>query len=288
MEYSLGTGWESKATSAFPLAIGTSLAFESVFQGRQPPYDKDRVIPNSVDVRDYDSCWINLTTLFRNLVSSVNKDVFTAAKPGEIADALEEEIAVIEGLFSVEGMGVCKPFFYYSTYEELLHKKVPGLTFRTENTDQQKYYKYQLDSVLKILEKRTDSLHRFKDALAPMQRERSFVLTHQPYDLTGHSRFDRLDLLESNTGVLKPKALWNTKYYPISGQSLIHLPFHKKLLFVMGDKVLIKPMPHVFRQKILEIAEKRKWTSLTTLDAINLHMSLDVQDPYMIAVWKSL
>lgn len=97
--YSLGLTLHDRAVSAFPLSIGTSLAFESVFNGRQEPYDPSRVIPNHVDISNYESCWVNITTLFRNLSSAVEKEAFLGATAERLAATLEEEMGIINDLF---------------------------------------------------------------------------------------------------------------------------------------------------------------------------------------------
>ena len=277
-----------RAVSAFPLSIGTSLAFESIFPGRQPPFDPERKIPDKVDVSQYETCWVNLTTLFRNLVSSLDKETFLNAKPGMLAATLEEEIAVIHSLFELEGNNTCKVELYYSTYEKLLNRKVLGLSFREPSTDAQMFFHGQLMDTLKIMDKHTDTIKKTNDALMPDKREKAFVLTHQPYDLINWNRFDRLDLLESNTGVLKPRSLWNTKYYKMSGQSFAHLPFHRKLLLIFGDNNLIKPMSMILRKEILDISISHNWTALSTIEKVNLDCQLTIKDPFTLSILHSL
>ena len=277
-----------RAVSAFPLSIGTSLAFESVFPGRQAAFDPERKIPDRVDLSQYETCWINVTTLFRNLIGSISKEAFLNAKPGLLAATLEEEIAVIHSLFELEGHNTCKVELYYSTYEKLLSRKILGLEFREPNTDSQKFYHSQLLDTLKIMEKNTDSIQKLNDALMPKRREKAFVITHQPYDLINWKHFDRLDLLESHTGILKPRALWSSKYYSMSGQSFAHLPFHRKLLLIFGDSSLIKPMPMVLRKEILDISIRYNWSPLTTSDKITLDTGLAIKDPFTLSIIRSL
>lgn len=287
-DYRLGSSLSDRAMSAFPLSIGTSLAFESVFTAMQSPYDPSRTIPDHIDPTAYQTCWVNLRTLFRNLSSAVEKSVFLSASPEALADALESEVDVIQGLFAHEGQNLCKPIFYYSTYEKLLAQRIPGLEFRLPSTDGQKYFTAQLEATVKLLNKRSDSYHTLKDTIVPERREKAFVLTHYPYDLVGFDKFDRLDLLESNTGVVKPRSRWSSKYSSMSGQSFDHLPFFRKLLLVFGDKVLIKPMVAPMRKQILETSLARNWQPMTTLEKIKMDLGFDMKDPYMAAVFHAL
>ena len=286
--YTPGTSLAHRATSGYPLSIGTSLAFESVFSPRQPPYDPSRQIPDTVDVSQYTTCWINLMTMFRNLSSAVEKDVFLGASVPALADTLEEEIEVIQSLFSIEGKEQCKPEFYYSTYKTLKAQNTPGLAFREPTTEGQHFYTSRLTETIALLEKRSDVYHKFNDAITPAHKERAFALTHFPYDLVSFEKFDKLDLLESNTGVLKPRARWSSKFNSIAGQSFAHLPFFRKLLLVFGDKVLIKPAALPLRKQVLETSIARNWSPATTLTKIKMDMGLDMRDPYMAAIFNSL
>lgn len=287
-DFVAGTSLHERAMSGFPLSIGTALAMETVFTPTQQVYDPQRPLPPKLELSQYQTAWINVTTLFRNLVSSVEKDVFIKAKPDEFAAVLEDEMAVIMGLFQTEGGGVCQPKFYASDYQDLLTRNTHGLGFRLPHTEAQKFTHVRLEQTLKLLDKRSDQLYRWHGALETKHHETAFVLTHQPYDLTSYSKFSELVLLESNTGMVKPRSRWNSKYYPLPNDSMAHLPFHQKLLLALGDKVLIKPMPMVLRKQILTTSLNRHWTPATTLDKVKLDLSLDITDPYMAAVWKAL
>ena len=94
-----------------------------------------------------------------------------------------------------------------------------------------------------------------------------------PYDLLSHKRFHQLDLLESNTGKLKKKHAWNSKYYPVGKADMSHLPFMKMLLMVFGDRPLIHPSIFKLRDSILQTSVKRGWTPVTTRDKVILKAS---------------
>lgn len=286
--YIAGATLAARTVSAFPLSIGTSLAFESVFLPRQPAYDPERKLPDRVDVVQYQSCWINILTLLRNISGAVEKGVMQSVSPRDIADTLCEEIEVIESLFQHEGLGVCKPFFYYSTYRDLRKIRVPGLAFRDPSTPIQQAYQTMVDNVLREMDRRTDQVRVFHDTIRPPMKDKGLIVTHLPYDLLSQKSFDQLDLLESHTGVLKTKHAWNSKYSPMSGKSFAHLPFHRKLLLIFGDRYLIKPMAGKIRDAILDCSEKRHWTPLTTEDKVKLDLSIDFRDPVHIQVFSAL
>lgn len=290
LDYDPGLSLATRATSGLPLSIGTSLAFESVFMPVQKPYDDQRKIPNQVDINKYNSFWINVTTLFRNLVSAVEKDVFLKARVPDLCTTIEEEIGVISALFEEAG-NTCKPYFYYSTYDNLKSSvkssRHVSVMLREPSTENQRYMNAMLEETLKLLNRHTESIVVFKDTVHPDNYDHSVILTHQPYDLVGYRKFNTLDLLESNTGILKSRHQWNTKYHAFGVKDLSHLPFNKKLLLVFGDKVLIKPGHNSMREQIYEISVKRNWTPATTLDKINLDIEHDVRDPALFAILKS-
>ncbi len=287
-EFTVGQGFYDRATSSFPLSIGTAMAFESLFNGREPAYDPKRSIPDRINVANYQECYINLATLFRNLNGSVDNAFFMAAKPTAIVDVLLSEMDVIENLFSVEGNGVCVPIFYYSDYDDLEKKEKLGIAIRKANTPNQKTIALLLKETIKLLNRQTDAIVHVSDLLKPKAAVDALMISHHPYDLCAHKSFNSLSLLESHTGVLKTKRQWNSKYYPVTGENMAHLPFHRKLLLVFGDRVQIGPMPIKFRKTIMEASIKRNWTPLTTMEKIKLDLGYEIRDPYALTLFNAL
>ena len=142
--------------------------------------------------------------------------------------------------------------------------------------------------VIELLFKDTDENFHYKDLIKPNGRSNALIITHIPYDLLSYVNFNRLDLLESHTGKLKPKHLWNTKYYPVGDRSMDILPFTRKLLMVFGDKVLIHPSEYKLRSLVLDIAENRKWNPATTEAKQIQDFELDIKEPFVLQVLKSL
>ncbi len=69
---------------------------------------------------------------------------------------------------------------------------------------------------------------------------------------------------------------------------LSHLPFLRKLLLVMGDKVLIQPNDIRLRRQIVDISVKRNWTNMTTLEKINIDLELEIKEPFVLQLLKQL
>jgi len=278
----------SRTTSGFPISIGTSLALESLFMSRQDPYDPQREIPQSVDVSKYDEIWINLSTMFRNIVGASFKEAIIVASEEEFKDTLNQEIEIINDIFSNEGQNQCKPVYYYCTYEKLHKKRHNIVSLRSENTEPQKIVKYKMDKTLELLFKETEEHFKFDSDIKPKSKTKAMIFTHIPFDLLSHKNFNDLHLLEGHTGKLKPRFLWYTKYYPVGDEDLSSLPFNRTLLMVFGDRALIQPGNIKLRRTILDVAEKGNWTPMTTEAKMMMDFEMYIKEPFVVKTLKEL
>lgn len=288
-EHPIPTDLATRATSSFPLSIGTALAFEALFEGRTTPYDTDRDKPVRVDLSKYQTCYINIETLIRNILQSVPSAVFIKTDKKEVYDTLLQEIDTLFSLFANEGQGLVQPVFYHASYKSIRkHPPHSSCRFRVPTNDGAKHMDALTKLAVEKLTKEWKQLLTVDDQLRPTNRERSLVLSHIPYDLTSKKNFGTLDLLESHTGKVKPSFLWASKYQPVGDRPMGHLPFHRKLLWVFGDKYLIQPMPISMRREILRVADERQWTPFTTEEKINLDIRLTIKEPYVVMVMNSI
>lgn len=285
---SQGDSLAMRTVSGFPLSIGTSLALETLFMTRQPVYDPERIPPPMVDTSKYEEFWINLSTLFRNMIGSISTQAFTMESDENFVDTLLSEIEVIEDLCRSEGHGMIQPVFYFMDYEKLKKTLPKELRWRENKTANQQAVAFKHDKVMKILRKKTDLIPEFDSEIRPQRRTRSLILTHQSFDLLSYRNFDSLSLLESHTGKVKERNTWYTKYYPVGDNDLSHLPFLRKLFLVFGDKNLVQPSDLKLRRLIVEIAERRKWTGLTTEARVMQELELEIKEPYVLQFLKSL
>jgi hypothetical protein len=279
--------WLNQTTSGFGMSISTDLAFESMFANRSPPHDPNRPLPPKVDPTAYASTYVNVATLYRNLIASIDSSGFLTASDYQLAEAISEEMEVINSLHTVEGNGLIKPVYYAMTYKKLHQGSGPTYKLRTPRTDNQRMVHSKYLSTLEKLSKHI-SYVEYDSVIKPTARTTSVILTHVPYDLLSYTEFNKLDLLESNTGKLKTKRDWNTKYYPVGDSDLSRLPFNRKLLLLLGDRVLVQPVDIKLRRLILTIAEKRKWTQATTNDKMMYDFNLDVKEPYVLQYIQKL
>jgi len=264
-----------RTTSSFPLSIGTALAFETLFDGSLPVYDDSRAIPDRVDINGYDVVAINLATLYRNIVGSVSATSRNTLLVNEITQVMVEEMIFITDLLRSSTDGRCVARFYRNKFEGL-QKRFPHAKLRSANTPGQQLYQQEQNATLEFIFATADNIKRagvelceYEYLPAPVKAgERTLIITHYPVELLAKRRYSKLDLLESHTGVLKPPALWYTKFQ--DGKQLAHIPFNSCMLQVFGDSQTFHPMPIAERREVLGLAEKFNWNALTTKERLKL------------------
>lgn len=278
-----------RTMSAFMLSIGTSLSFESLFPGTQPAYDPERPIPNKIDLNDYDELWINLFTLFRNIVGSVPTVKVPGLMAEDVAYVMGEEVDLIQELVSMNTDNRVKVIFYSSSYKDL-KKHFKHANVRADNTEKQRqmtdlltasinsFYKYQT---------KRDSLKHFNLYLEPLNssNKKVLLLSNYAFDLLSYKKFMRMDLLESHTGVLKDRSRWNTKYN--DGKNLVRMPFNEMLLQVFGDSQTFHPMDKNLRKDIIELAQSSQWNPLTTDERVRFTVG-NLKNPYFVSILREM
>lgn len=277
-----------RTTSAFPCSIGTSLALESIFNGTQQAYDPEREIPQHININDYEEFWINLATLFRNIIGSLPKNAMLHLFPKDIATTIYEEVELITGLVKDSNSNT-KLVFYACDYSAIQHKYAnKHVALRTDNTEGQKFYSKLLGDTLKVVFKTphdTNLIKSFKAKLEPIGKPKALIITHCAYDLTSSKNFKDLHLIESHSGKLKTKAQWYTKYS--DGKDLVMIPFLECLLPVFGDNEIFRSMGYKVKKEIIELAKEKQWTSVTTKEKVLFDIKT-LKNPYLITVLESL
>lgn len=279
-----------RTMSAFMLSIGTSLSFESLFPGTQPPYDPDRPIPNKVELNDYDELWVNVFTLFRNIVGAVPSIKVPTLVPEHVGYVIGEEVELIRDIVKMYTGGNVKVVFYSSSYQNLKNE-FRHANVRVDNTEKQRQMTDLLTSSVSAFYKtqtKSDTLKHFKLYLDGGQQSRSkkiLLLSNYAFDLLSHTQFSKMDLLESHTGVLKDKAKWHTKY--TDGKNLVRMPFTRLLLQVFGDSQTFYPMDKNLRKEIIDVSESAKWNPLTTDERVRFTIN-QIKNPYFVSILKDM
>lgn len=250
----------SRSMSGFPVSIGTGMALETLFDPVQAVYDDTRQAPDKVNLNDYTNYIFNVSTLLRNLTSAVpSSDILTISKK-DILDALLDEISYLTEFFHSEGLTIN---FYTNNYAFVKQTYEKEGILRKATTDKQmaldNIVKYCLDFISK-----QDEVGQFTNAIHYEREDQALIFTHVPWDLLSYGKFVKLDLLESHTGLIKSRKLWNTKYYPIPDHDMSFLPFMEKLLVTFGDNVMFKPAPVKERIDLWNAMKKKGVNPLTS------------------------
>lgn len=270
---------DGRALGFFPLSIATSLAIESAV-GIHPDLPK----PRSMPIRQFKEVWINVRTLYRNIMGAIPKDVAATIDFMSVAQIMVEEMAFIPDVLHEYSGNPVKVIYYLNNQNEI-EKKYPEAEIRKDSTPKQQQFAQLLEDVLTVILKELPERIMVVNDRLPGSISDCLIITHVVYDLLSEKNFGSLTLLESHTGRIKPKALWYTKYY--SGKELSMIPFTEELLQVFGDTDLFHPLDKNLRAAIIEVATRRNWSSVTTrariLDGID-----ELKNPAFILKMKRI
>jgi len=279
----------NRVVSAFPISVATSLALESIFKGPNPTIDPERIIPQQININEYNEFYINLSTIFRNIIGALSKEDYLRVGPKGIKETMLFEMEVLDSIFRNEGGGSTKVIFYANEYKKALsHSKHPHAIFRSVSTEKQKEYKNLHDETISLFLKNShssDNLKIFDSDIKPKIKCKALILTHIAYDLLSHYNFLKLDLIESHTGVLKNKHQWYTKFH--EGKSLNMIPFYCGFLQVFGDSEFYKPFDIKVRRTIIDLATQSNWNQITTIAKIIQDLD-KMKDHFLKEVLKSM
>lgn len=254
-----------RQTSGFPVSIGTALTLESIFDPVKEVYDPKRELPPRIDIAKYDSIYFNARVLLRNIIGAIQDTTRnTSISSEELHSTLLEEMDFMNFLFGQSNTTV---IYYVNTYERLrtrpLYKDL--ITLRSHDPLSKEHVIREL--IQKVIDElaKTNRVIQYNSDIIPYETfDSSLIMTSVPWDLLSYRKFKTLDLIESNTGKLKNKDQWNTKYYPIGSNDLSHLPFTELLLIILGDHSLIKPYNIVVRRELYNISVEDNWSVIST------------------------
>lgn len=258
----------SREFGQIPISIGSSLALEGAF-GILEDNPNPRPIINNVDV-----LYVNLRTLIRNMVGAVAAEKLVDVLPEDLANALLNELTVLEQAVSSYTKGRVSVVPYLCNYRGI-PKRFPFAILKAARTElQQRAAMREENTVIEF--KEIIKRHGYNklvetDIDLPHDNRRVLIMTSYAVDLLQKYKFSSLTLLESHTGATKPPAMWNTKL--TNGKELSNIPFDQMTLQFFGDgSNLFTGFPIKPRRKLLEIAEKNRWTTMTTKDLIISHV----------------
>ena len=253
--------FKDKVTSSFPIGIGSGLALESMFDATIERYDPEREIPNKVNLKEYKYHIWNIITIIRNLIYSVEeKNKIDVLKSKYITDAVHEEI---ENLVSLYSLCDITPVIFLSNFDKAytalnVGKQVELTKPMIENTAIHNFVKkLKLDTNLNII-KDTHTI--------PKLDGKVLITTNLACDLL--NTHNKMVLLESNTGKLKTKYEFYTKYHAIGKRILDMLPMVEEVLYILGDTQMVTPLKLSDRLELFQLAVDKHWTTRTSRDKV--------------------
>lgn len=261
-----------RALGQFPISIATSLAFEGLV-GIHPDLPK----PTTKPVSKYETIYINVDTILRNMLNSISTSDIPYVLPEDALEYLKSELLIISNVVADQSGGKLK-VHYYVVCPTLFKAKFKSkhITFKTPTTPNQVILAATKRIVMQHLMKESiGEISTVKVTHAPMPN--SLMLSHKPTDLIMFSESNNIQLLESHTGKIKSKAFWNTKLK--ASDDVTRIPFCKFSLCVFGDSGDdIKPLSSKIRAMVTTIADQKKWTITTPIASIKKDLAT-IPDP---------
>lgn len=256
----------------YPLSIATSLAIEGGF-GNHPDH------PTGVNIFEgKEGIFINLRTLIRNILGSVDSEKKYQATGEDIYEVLLAEIVLLRGILQPLFQGETSILFYAMNYNSLdkIYKK---MIFKDVTTDKQKYLALVENTAIETLkqdvkdEPEQYSDIQFLDTQFHDDGRKHILLSASPVDLLSIPSGDFAGLLESHTGHFKTREEYYTKFK--DSKESERIPFDKAMIQIFGDSSnLFLCQTKQIRDKLRQIAEKYQWTPVTTKERVLLCVKL--------------
>jgi len=240
---------ETRTVGGSGISIGTHLALETIFD--VPIFDKDRKIPDRVNPNKYKTHVFNIYTLFRNVVGSIkhkNKEQLVSSKL--VQEQLINDMYMLIELYN----GLDTNLIFYLPNYSKLYKKFNNKKDKTIYTPYVTHT-YIVENLKNLKFPGNVYINMFGGSLASTFGN-TLLVSHFTLDLLNSEGMKNLSLLESHTGKIKTKREFGTKYHPIGKRDLSILPIHPRLLYILGDRTIVKPMPITDRKAVYELAIK--------------------------------
>lgn len=250
---------------AYPISIATSLAIESITNTGE--FKTNRGTPA---VHNIESLWLNVRTLFRNVMGALDKQGRKFIKTSDVYELILNDIDYITSTLTEFNNNI-EVVPYICTYKNcdfsdwVVKKPKTAVAFNE---------RAMLDGVLNLMidKKEVDGLLVFKDKLEGPSE--TTIITHIPYDLLSWKYFRDLTLLESHTGRLKKRSQWNSKLNTKQYQTI---PFNRPMLAIFGDGTMFGGVDIKVRNRVIELSNKCNWNALTTLSKIKQDVQLNFE-----------
>lgn len=253
----------------YQVSIGTSLAFETLFG------INENIAPtNPLPYTRYAYVIINIRTLIRNMYGAVQKELKTEWTADKYLEKVVRELEVIPMILDDQSHGTVQAVYYLPSYRGI-EKKFPHAILKGVGKKAVGRLHYEAIEQYCVGRINAAALRgelniAMVDIELPPIDKRSVIMTHLPIDLLAYSGGDLVDLIETHTGVIKPRTEWHTK---LNGKGLERIPFASWSLQWFGDGKQFSGMPPKYRAAVLEFAQVNHWNQTTTTRLIKAQMN---------------
>lgn len=261
-------------------SVGTHLALESIFtKDIEDKFDPDRNIPEyNIDKYKY-HVW-NIYTIVRNLLHAIPyKGKHDILHDSYFPKLLANEVRNISALYALNTN--CKPLLFFPDYTKIYR----GMNMNKKEGYTKVYEEHMMVNELLTKFKKSGMLKTVNDGKGyklPGLDGKALITTNLAVDLCNKGD---IELLDSHTGIIRKRYEFNNKYHPIGIDKLSYIPFLEKLLYILGDRSIIKPMNIIIRRDLTSVATKSKWTGRTTYEKVSYDI-LNKGTPTIQAVWS--
>jgi len=291
MNSRLNSVLDNRDTTSFFISVGTGLMLETLFEPSTNRIDDSRVVEKIV-VNDFKVHYYNIFTLIRNILHSVSNSELKryllkdSNGPSAVVEVLITELEIIKELYSNTS---CKPILFIPTYKTVYSKVSNVINPADMNDAKLHQHNFNLMCVKIFNLSHYNNIDIIKaDYKLPIVSGNSLITTHYTFDLLNVLNNKRLFLLESHTGRLKDKSMFNTKYHNLGKLDKTVFPFNEILLYILGDNTLIKPFKFKVRSELHKLAMDKKWTSFTSEAKIKTNIKTSMKDILDISTIKTL
>lgn len=265
--------FNTRTCSSFGLSIGTGLALESIFQPTHERYDKERKIPNKIDIKNYNILAINVMTLARNIIESVNSkeiEFEELAKLKCLEGVLIAELNILEGLIFGEDI---KIYAYLPDHEFISSKLNKGKKDTFTKVASRGLLLYKSLSKMKF-DNCSVKVHSGSKFFKLNFKNSDRILLFSSYSYDFLNNFN-ISMLESHTGLLLTKERFNKRYKKLGDKSYDMLPYDELLLYLLGDNLtsMLCTKGESIRKAIYNLAIDKKWNPRTSIITIRSEIS---------------
>lgn len=281
---------ESREKGQLPISIASSLAIESalgIMESEDPAYKK----PVTPPILEYDTLWVNLRTLFRNLHGSLARAEADKIHIDNYINALHVECLTIQAAVNEASRGQCNVVFYGATHKSI-SSFFPRAQFKDDRTPIQHAFtaseRGAIEGLRKVWQQTQDFTFEGADVYLKSEGRgnKLLLMTHVTVDLVLTKGFNTVTLLESHTGAIKGPKLWYTKLK--GGEEMKRIPFDRATLQLFGDKAgTFVPYPKNVRDVVLKIAEEHHWNQATTKGRMLLTIEVS-REPHVLIAFRLL